>query len=120
MIGGIDLHRRADLRSVADGHLDDIEDDAVEIEEHTRSQPNVEAVVAEEWWTNFRALADAPKPFPQEARTIGRQAGSFSQGSPFASSSAAPPTRSDSAICAVARQRPPDRHQASTACAYES
>src|SRR5262245_27244062 len=48
MIGGIDLHSRANLRSVADFNLDHVKDDAVEVHEYARPKPDVETVVAKE------------------------------------------------------------------------
>src|ERR1700738_667396 len=47
MVGGVDLRRRSDLRSIADGHFDDIQDDAIEIQENFIAETDVIAKVAE-------------------------------------------------------------------------
>ena len=59
MIGGVDLHSRANLCSVTNSHLNYIENDAVEIEERASTDADVEAIIAEERRPDFRALADA-------------------------------------------------------------
>src|SRR4029079_908206 len=44
MIGGVDLHRRPALGAVADRDFDDVENDAVEVEKHALSEPDVVTV----------------------------------------------------------------------------
>src|SRR6185312_2882060 len=58
MIGSVDLHRGADLGAVADHDLDDVEDDAVEIEEDAVAETDVVAIVAEERRTDHGVVAD--------------------------------------------------------------
>src|SRR6202163_2474524 len=48
MVGGVDLRRRSNLRSIADGHFDDIQDDAIEVQENFIAETDVIAKVAEE------------------------------------------------------------------------
>src|SRR3546814_9849037 len=58
MIGGQDLHARADLSLVTDGDRDDVQDHAVEVEEDMRAEADVEAVVAVERRADDASLAD--------------------------------------------------------------
>src|SRR5882757_4053332 len=48
VVGGIDLHRGPDLGAIADHDLDDVEDHAIEIEEHAVAEADIAAVVAAE------------------------------------------------------------------------
>src|SRR5262245_3396960 len=66
VIGGIDLHGRTDLGAVADCHLDDIKDDAIEVEEDAIAEADVEAVVAEERRADHGALADPSQALRQQ------------------------------------------------------
>ncbi len=45
MIGRVYLDSRPDLRSGADGHRNDVKNDAVEVEEHVRPDPDVVAEI---------------------------------------------------------------------------
>jgi len=58
VVGGEDLNPWPDLRSVTNSDLYDIEDHAVEVQEHTGTKTNIEAVVAVKRWPNHSALAD--------------------------------------------------------------
>ena len=58
MIGGVDLRGGSDLRSIADGHFDDIQDDAIEVQENLIAEPDVVAEVAEKRWADHGAGAD--------------------------------------------------------------
>src|SRR3981189_1461522 len=58
MIGGVDLRGGSDLRSIADGHFDDIKDDAIEVQENLIAEPDVIAEVAEKRWADHGAGAD--------------------------------------------------------------
>ena len=65
VIGGEDLNPWPDLRLVTNSDLYDIEDHAVEVQEHTRTETNIEAVVAVKRWPNHSALADCTEAFQQ-------------------------------------------------------
>src|SRR3546814_7591111 len=58
MIGGQDLHARADLGLVTDGDRDDVQDHAVAVEEDVGAEAAVEAVVAVERRAAVASLAD--------------------------------------------------------------
>ena len=61
MIGGVDLRGGSDLRSIADGHFDDIQDDAIEVQENLIAETDVVAEVAEKRWPDHGAGADMPE-----------------------------------------------------------
>jgi hypothetical protein len=65
VIGGKDLNSWPDLRLITDVDRHRVEDDAVEVQEDTRAQPNVEAVITVKRWTNDGALADFSEAFQQ-------------------------------------------------------
>jgi hypothetical protein len=73
MVGRIDLHGRADLRPLANLNLDDIEDDAIEVEKCTCPELDVGAIIAKEGRTNLCAGPDAAEAFKQELAARGRQ-----------------------------------------------
>src|SRR6516164_9030303 len=56
---------RADHRIIANSDLYDIENHAVEVQEHTRTETDIEAVVAVKRWPNHSALADCSKALQQ-------------------------------------------------------
>ncbi len=56
MVGGVDLRRGPDLGAVADRDFDDVEDDAVEIEEDAVAETDVVAIVAVEGRTDHGVL----------------------------------------------------------------
>ena len=58
MIRGENLHTRPDLGQVADGHLDDVKNDATEIEEYALAKSYIVAVVTLEWRADVRTFAD--------------------------------------------------------------
>jgi hypothetical protein len=60
MIGGIDLNGRTDLRAVTDRHLDNVENDAAEVEKDASPKPDVKAVVTEKRRPDFGPLTDWP------------------------------------------------------------
>src|SRR6266478_1375835 len=66
MVGGVDLRRRSDLRSIADGHFDDIKDDAIEIQENFIAETDVIAKVAEERRADHGARADMTETLGQQ------------------------------------------------------
>src|SRR3546814_6719660 len=66
MIGGQDLHARADLSLVTDGDRDDVQDHAVEVEEDMRAEADVEAVVAVERRADDASLADGGEALEEE------------------------------------------------------
>ena len=66
MIGGVDLHRRPDLGAVADRDFDDVEDDAVEVEEDAVAETDVVAIVAVEGRTDHGVLADVAEAFAEQ------------------------------------------------------
>ena len=68
MVGGVDLHRRSDLGAVADADFDDVEDDAVEIQEHAVAETDVVAKVAKERRPDHGAGADMGETFATAAR----------------------------------------------------
>src|SRR5229473_5416262 len=70
MVGGVDLRRRSDLRSIADGHFDDIQDDAIEVQENFIAETDVIAKVAEERWANHGARADMTETLGQQRVTL--------------------------------------------------
>src|SRR5581483_2483742 len=71
VIRGIDLHRRADLRSIADGNGDDVEEHAVVIDEHAVAEPHVEAVVAEERRTDHGSVPERTQALLQDLALLG-------------------------------------------------
>jgi hypothetical protein len=75
MVGGINLHRGSDLGAVADRNIDDIQDDAVEIEEHLVAEADIVAVVAKERRTDNNALADIAEMLRQQGMTLGNRRG---------------------------------------------
>src|SRR5450755_787162 len=66
MVGGVDLRRRSDLRSIADGHFDDIQDDAIEVQENFIAETDVVAKVAEERRADHGARADMTETLGQQ------------------------------------------------------
>src|SRR6516225_1859959 len=71
MVGRQDLHPRPDLRAVADGDLHNIEDHAVEVQEHASTEANVETVVAMKWRPDHRAVSDFGEAFHQQLAPLG-------------------------------------------------
>src|SRR6266481_7627464 len=71
MVGGVDLRRRSDLRSIADGHFDDIKDDAIEVQENFIAETDVVAKVAEKRWADHSAGADMTETFGQQRVALG-------------------------------------------------
>jgi hypothetical protein len=71
MIGGVDLRGGSDLRSIADGHFDDIKDDAIEVQENLIAEPDVIAEVAEKRWADHGAGADMTETFGQQRVALG-------------------------------------------------
>src|SRR3546814_10055467 len=68
MIGGQDLHARADLSLVTDGDRDDVQDHAVEVEEDMRAEADVEAVVAVERRADDAYVADGGEALEEELK----------------------------------------------------
>ena len=66
MIRRVDLNGRSDLGAVADADFDDVEDDAVEVQEHAVADANVVAKVAEERRPDHGAAADMPQTLAQQ------------------------------------------------------
>src|SRR3569623_1544687 len=64
MVGAINLNGRADLGAVADRDMDNIEDDAVEVEKYAVAQENIVAEIAEERRADHRVRADAAEVLP--------------------------------------------------------
>jgi len=58
MIGGVDLRCGSDLGAVADADFDDIQDDAVEVQENPVAETDIIAEVAEERRADHGARAD--------------------------------------------------------------
>src|SRR5450631_1076761 len=73
MVGGVDLRRGSDLGAVADCHLDNIEDDAIEIQENLIAEPDIIAEVAEERRADHRARADMTETFGQQRVALGNR-----------------------------------------------
>ncbi|MNE57724.1 hypothetical protein D3C80_1527080 [compost metagenome] len=69
MVGGVDLHRRANLAIVADVHRQHIEDHAVEVHERIAANVDVVAIVAIERRADHRAFAGLAKVLGQQAVT---------------------------------------------------
>ena len=65
VIGGEDLNPWPDLSPVSNSDLYDIENHAVEVQEHTRTETDIEAVVAVKRWPNHNPLADRSKALHQ-------------------------------------------------------
>ena len=70
MIGGVDLRRGSDLGAVADRDFDDVEDHAIEVEEHAVAEADIVAVVAKERRPDHRILADISKALRQDRMTL--------------------------------------------------
>src|SRR5258707_13949451 len=73
MTGGKNARRRTNLRPIADRDFNNVENDAVEIEECSAAKPDVGAVIAEERRPDFGAPTDAGEPLLQERRPVRRQ-----------------------------------------------
>src|SRR5216683_425329 len=71
MVGGVDLRGGSDLRSIADGHFDDIEDDAIEVQENLVTETDIVAEVAEKRWPDHGAGADMTETFGQQRVALG-------------------------------------------------
>src|SRR5215469_13637678 len=71
MIGGEDLNPWPYLRLFTNDDLYDIEDHAVEIQEHTRTETDVEAVVAVKGWPDHRTFADRSEALQQDSPQLG-------------------------------------------------
>ena len=72
------LHARTDLGQVTDDDFDDIENDAVEVQEYSCAEADVEAVVTMERRADDGAFADLAQAFLQQAVPCGggvREAG---------------------------------------------
>ena len=63
----VDLHGRAEQGVVTDSHLTHIQNDAVEIEEHTFAQFDVDTVVAEKWRLHPNGFSTFAKQIAQDA-----------------------------------------------------
>lgn len=63
MVGGIDLHRGSDLGAVADRYLDNVEDHAIEVQEHAIAETDIITKVAKEWRPDHGAGADISETF---------------------------------------------------------
>jgi hypothetical protein len=75
VVGGVHLDRGSDLGAIADGHFDDIEDDAVEVQENPLAKTNVVAVVAKERWADHGAGAVMTETFGQQRVALGYRQG---------------------------------------------
>ncbi len=73
MVGGVELHRRPDLRAGADVHLDHIENHTVEIEKGAFAQVDVVAVVAVERRPDHRTGTDRGQPLGQQRPALVRR-----------------------------------------------
>src|SRR5712691_2422772 len=73
MVGGVDLCRGSDLCSIADGHFDDIEDDAIEVQENLITETDIIAEVAEKRWSDHGARADMTETFGQQRVALGHR-----------------------------------------------
>jgi hypothetical protein len=71
MSRGEDLHRRPDLCLFADADRDNVENHAVEIEEDSRTETDVEAVVAMKRRPDHRILTDGGEAFRQKSSAFG-------------------------------------------------
>ena len=63
----VDLHRRAKQCVVTDSHMADIQNHAIEIEEHTLAQLDVDAVVAEERRLHPHGVSTCAKQLTEDA-----------------------------------------------------
>src|ERR1700738_3356337 len=63
VVGGVDLHRRSDLGAVADRYLDNVEDHAIEVQEHAIAETDIIAKVAKERRPDHGAGADMSETF---------------------------------------------------------
>lgn len=61
--GGVDLHCGTDLRPIADHDRNHVENDAIEIEEDVRSNPDIVAVITVKGLPDNSAVANFGKPF---------------------------------------------------------
>jgi len=66
VVGGEDLNPWPDLGLVTNSDLYDIEDHAVEVQEHIRTETYIESIVAVKRWPNHSALADRSEAFQQQ------------------------------------------------------
>src|ERR1700754_404891 len=71
VVGGVDLHRRSDLGAVADAYLDDVEDHAIEVQEHAIAEPDIVAEVAKERRPDHRVGADMSETFAKQCVAFG-------------------------------------------------
>ena len=61
MICGVDVNARPNLWAISNQNFDHIQDDAVEIDERSSTEFDVEAVVTKEWGPNFDTITDEAK-----------------------------------------------------------
>src|SRR5262245_17670420 len=66
MVRSINLHGGADLGTIADRHLDDVKDDAIEVEEDAVAEADVVAIVAMKWRPDHGIDADMSKTLAQQ------------------------------------------------------
>jgi len=71
MIGGKDLNPWPDLGVVADRDLDDIQNDAVEVEEYAGTETDIETVIAVKWRSDNRTGPYKPEAFNQQRMPVG-------------------------------------------------
>jgi hypothetical protein len=71
MISRKDLDGRTDLRFVADADRDDVEDHAIEVQENTGAETDVEAIIAMKWWPDHGPLTDRGEAFQQQLSAFG-------------------------------------------------
>ncbi len=75
VVGGVDLHRGADLDALADLDRHHVQDDAAEVQERIGAEADVEAVVAMERRPDHAPVADGAEPLGQERPALGRGSG---------------------------------------------
>ena len=71
MVGGIDLRRGSNLGAIADADLDDIQDDAVEVEEHTVAETDVITIVTKERRPDHDISANMSQTLGQQRMPLG-------------------------------------------------
>ena len=67
----LEFGRMDRFECVADVHFNDVQDHAIEVEENTRTNPDVEAVIAIEWRADYRALSKGSEALHERAPPLG-------------------------------------------------
>lgn len=70
MVGSVELHGRPHLRAIADVHFADIQNHAIEVEEHARAQTDVVPVIALKRRPDHPARTHLGQPLDQQCMRL--------------------------------------------------